>query len=154
MANPSGTGATFRARSSLACLVTTVALYGVALGAILIEPGDALRAVVLLGAAVVAQIVALIVVHAVIAARCPAEPDDERDTAIDLRASRLAHRVLLGGIVMALIAAIAQQVTAERYPTDPAWLSPLWIAHLLVAVLVVGEASYHGAVSWSYRRDG
>ena len=24
----------------------------------------------------------------------------------------------------------------------------------LAGVLVVGEASYHGAVSWSYRRDG
>lgn len=169
--NAEGTGAPFREGSNLALLVTTVVIYGGVLVAILVDPTNPFLAGGSLVAAVVLQVIALIVIHIALAAGTRQEPDDERDTAIELRSTRFSQYILGGGVMVAVFAIIVQQVM--RTPGEaaleagrlaesanalaslgetPLWLHPMIVGHFLLFTFVLSEIVRFATRAIDYRR--
>lgn len=150
--NVDGTGATFREQSTWAQLITTVSIYGVVLVAILMDATNAPRTAWLLGGGVLVQVMALAVFHAVIAVRAPAEPDDERDWAIDLRSDRYSRFILGTGVVLAIGAIVVQGILAGGHDRGSILLHPLLTAQVLLLFLVGSEVVRLGTRAVAYRR--
>ncbi len=153
--NPDGTGAPFRERSNMALLMTTAVIYGGVFLGILSDPTNAFLAAGLLVAAVVLQVVALIIAHIAFALGTRQEPDDERDAIIEMRSTRYSDYILGGGVVLSIAAIIAQQAVAQAAGTDAPdtiLLHPLLVGHFLLFAFVLSEVVRFATRAISYRR--
>ena len=136
----------FREKSQWVVLVTVVAVYASYFADVLpghgadVAPGDIAR----FGCAVAALVMLQIVGQAVLAAASRRElarglQQDERDTRIDLRASRISSHVLAVGVVTALV--IALQVPGNFV-----------FVHVLFGALVLSHACEVATRIVLYRR--
>lgn len=152
----------FREKSAWACLVTTLSIYGVyflsAFHAYDAGPINGMDAILRFAAAVVAQIVVLIVAHVVFAVRSD-EPTresgssvpDERDVAIDQKAFRNGYYVLAIAVMLSILAIIGREViTAAGGAEFP--LTPYVIGHGLLLCFVIAESVKMGTQVFFYRR--
>ncbi len=147
--NPSGTGAAFRERSNLACLLTTVLIYPAVL-AFALPFASPVALVMPLIAGVVLQVVILIVLHAVLALTTREEPDDERVRAIGHRADRIAGVVLSVGVMLVVGFTIIQQGAFLANLPDVA-ASPIFTGYVLFAVFVASEVIRMSLTALAYR---
>ncbi|GJM19692.1 MAG: hypothetical protein DHS20C14_19050 [Phycisphaeraceae bacterium] len=146
--NPSGTGAAFRERSNLACLVTTALIYPAIIAIALAAPTP-VSLVGLLIAGVAAQVVALIALHIVWAITTRDEPDDERVRTIGHRADRLAGVVLGVGVFLVVMLTIAQGFRPADDPT--LFASPIFTGYVLFACFVASELVRMSLTAIAYR---
>jgi len=145
----------FREKSLWACLLSLIVIYAVyfviAFQMNRAGAGSGLRVAVLFSGAVVAQVVSLIVAHAVFAAKSQPEPTDERDLAIELRSLRYSHVVLSVGVMLSILGLVARGVFPETGGTALP-LTPFALGHALLLAFVIAEATNYGAQVFFYRR--
>lgn len=146
--NASGTGATFREWSNFACLVSTAVVYPTILVIAWRSPSLA-SMIGLLIAGVVVQTVMLVVLHIVLALVTRSEPDDERITAIERRASRWSGGVLSVGVVSVVGLSIVQGIAAQGGSST--FASPLLTGYVLLACFVVAELTRMSITAVGYR---
>ena len=94
------------------------------------------------GAIAIAQMVILLAGRAVLAARTPKDergPADERDRAVELRASRIAYYVLITGVI---VAGVVLPFVASGWQ----------IVNAALASIVLAEVVQHGLTVRSYRQ--
>lgn len=147
--NTSGTGASFRERSNLACLITTAAIYPAVLALAFSYPSPFILVGLLVGGVVI-QIIAMILLHIVAALVSREEPDDERVRAIGARASERAGVVLGVGVFFVIALTIVQGFV---HPVDgPLLGSPVLTGYVLFAVVLVSELIRMSLTAVGYRR--
>lgn len=147
--NSTGTGAAFRERSNLACLVTTALIYPALLLMAARNP-TAITLVGLLVAGVILQVVLLIVLHILAAVFTRQEPDDERVRAIEHRASRVSG-VVLGVAVFGVLGLTIVQ--GFVYPPEGPFLaSPVLTGYVLFGAVLAAELVRMSLAAVGYRR--
>ncbi len=137
--NAEGTGATFNELSAWAQLAALSLAY---LAVLLISSQDPLNAVRLAVActgALVVLILVMVATHTVLASATKAEPDDERDRAIRLRASRFGDLLHGFGVITAFLVLLVQQILLGEDTSTRFTLHPLFAGHLLLFTLFVAE---------------
>lgn len=148
--NHSGTGADFRERSNLACLVTTALIYPALLVLAFAAPTP-LSLVGLLVVGVSLQVVLLVALHVLNALSTRQEPDDERVAAISHRSDRASGVVLSVGVFLVIGLTIVQGFTS---PIDPgSFTSPVFTGCVLFACFIVAEITRMAHAAVLYRRS-
>ena len=137
--NSEGTGAAFNERSAWAQLVALGLAYAAIVGVSSSDPTNATRLAVAFGAAVVLQIVVIAATHALLATTTEAQPDDERDDAIRIRANRLSDFIHGFGAITAFLMLLVQQILLGDNTSTRFTLHPLFVGHLLLLSLFVAE---------------
>lgn len=147
--NNTGTGAAFRERSNLACLVTTALIYPALLVFAFMYPTPMTLVGLLIGGVVV-QVLLLIVLHIAAALFSPQEPDDERVIAIGHRASRHAGLILGIGVFLVITLTVVQGFV---YPPGGSLMaSPILTGYVLFGVVLVSELARMSMTALSFRR--
>lgn len=140
----------FREKSAWACLVTTGAVFVPYFTFIfqLASKGELSlpRVAVAFVAAVLAQIVLISVYMAAIALRTRQEPRDERDTAIENRAFRSAHWVLVVALWLLVLGGVFLA------PVFPQLISVVFVGQLALLSFVLSELVHYATLVHGYRR--
>lgn len=147
--NSTGTGAAFRERSNLVCLVTTTLIYPALLFMAARNP-TAIGLVGHLVAGVILQVVLLIVLQILVALFTRQEPDDERVRAIEHRASRLSGIMLRVGVFVVLGLTIVQGFVYP--PKGPFLASPVFTGYVLFGAVLAAELVRMSLAALGYRR--
>ena len=140
----------FREKSAWACLVTTgvvfipyfTFIFQLASKGELILP----RVIVAFIAAVLAQIVLSSVYMTVIALSTRQEPRDERDLAIENRAFRSAHWVLVVALWLLVLGGVMLT------PVFPKLISVAFVGQLALLSFVLSELVHYATLAHGYRR--
>jgi TRAP-type C4-dicarboxylate transport system permease large subunit len=145
--NHSGTGADFHERSNLACLVTTALIYpGLLVGAFVVPVS--LTGLLIVG--VILQVIALVVLHVLVAIFTRQEPDDERVESIKDRSDRVSGVVLSVGVFLVILLTIVQ---GWQNPAQAgSFGSPVFTGLVLFAWFVVAELTRMAHAAVLYRR--
>lgn len=151
--NESGTGATFRRRTNLIQLITTVLGTGIVGFLVANEPTNPFLAMSAIGIAVVVQVVVIIALTIANAIVSPQEPDDERDSFIAHRSTRFSWYVLTIGVGLSMCAITAQQMVtvASKGEATSLLVHPMMAAYLLLGCLVVSEIVRFVTIALDYR---
>lgn len=146
---------TYQEKGVWAGLLTTLVIYGGYFVAVcpLSEAGT-MSTIVLFGCAVVAQIVALIVLHSLFAVTSDSDLTDERDTSIEWKGYRTAYAVLAVGVVLSIGGLVWREVKEGMSVGDGSagTLTPFVIAHILLLCFVMAEAAKYVTQILCYRR--
>lgn len=103
--------------------------------------------------AVVLQIIAMIVIHAVFAVRSKPGVSDERDRSIELRADRYGSVVLATGVVLTMLGALAIDMAGGSLESVGVAMTGLFVvSHALLLCLVVSQTVTSLAQVILYRR--
>jgi len=147
--NHNGTGADFHERSNLACLVTTALIYPALLVGAFMAPTP-MTLVGLLIVGVILQVIALVVLHVLLAIFTRQEPDDERVRSITHRSDRLSGVVLSVGVFLVIMLTIVQ---GSMNPTQAgSFASPVFTGYVLLAWFVGAELTRMAHAAVLYRR--
>lgn len=147
--NTRGTGADFHERSNLACLVTTALIYPALLAVAFAAPTP-VSMIGLLIVGVTLQVLALIVLHALVAVFTRDEPDDERVVAIQGRSARASGVVLSVGVWLVIGLTVAPGLVGPI--ADGSFASPIVTGHVLLACFIAAELTRMAHAAVLYRR--
>lgn len=152
MSGTSGQEFSFKEKSLLISLATILFLYGAYFLRVL--GGDTEPVLTAMLKEMIGILIALVVVHiiyhSVISLDDAPGRDDERDKAIDRRASSISHTVLVVAVITVLIRILIVGAWGES--ADESLISLFEIANLLLAGLVASEVVHYAAQLFFYRR--
>lgn len=145
----------FREKSSWACLVTTVAVFGPYFAYVfrLSQRGELSADAIFweFVGAVVLQVILLVAAHILIAVRSREEQRDERDVAMESKSFRNAYSVLSVSCVLLTLCVITLALVPESWPADRL-LAPAFMSQLFLLCCVLAEATKYATQAVCYRR--
>ncbi len=150
-------GMSHREISVWASLVSTVVIYAIFFGSTVsgaVRGSDQIGLFIVL---LIAQVVALVVFHIVVAIRRGTERTDERDSFIELRSFRNAYVVLVGAVAMVTIGYLVWGGIATEPDAAAAGVKPPSVALVGNAILlcfVLAEIAKSGTQVALYRKGG